>query len=305
MNTMVLRKQIKRIKIDVVYIFIRCIVGFFRILPRRVALSIGSVLGEIIPYFARKELKLAVRHLTIAFGSEKEEKEILRLAHEIFRQIAMNFVDTVRIRIMSHDDVIKVCVPHHFDRLRDAMKKGHGVIVLASHTGCWEFSGAYLAVKGIPLSAVVRRLYDPRFEDMLIETREYAGINVISRGEGTRDIVRVLKKGDVVGILVDQDTKVKGVFVDFFGRPAHTATAPALLSLRYNSPIIPVLTYRDKEHRHHVCIGEPVTIESTGDIEQDIVEITAECSRVTEQFVREHPEQWVWFHKRWKTKPEK
>ena len=269
------------------------------------ALSIGSVLGKIIPYFARKELKLAVRHLTIAFGSEKEEKEILRLAHETFRQIAMNFVDTVRIRIMSHDDVIKVCVPHHFDRLRDAMKKGHGVIVLASHTGCWEFSGAYLAVKGIPLSAVVRRLYDPRFEDMLIETREYTGIYVISRGEGTRDIVRVLKKGDVVGILVDQDTKVKGVFVDFFGRHAHTATAPALLSLRYNSPIIPVLTYRDKEHRHHVCIGEPVTIESTGDIEQDIIEITAKCSRVTEQFIREHPEQWVWFHERWKTKPEK
>jgi len=186
---MVLRKQLKKIKIDIVYIVIRCIVRFFRILPRRVALSIGSVLGRMIPYFARKELKLAVRHLTIAFGNEKDEKEILRLARETFRQMAVNFVDTVRLRIMSHDDVIKACVPHHIDRLHDAMKKGHGVIMLGSHTGCWELLGAYLVATGFPVSAIVRRLYDPRLEDMLIETREYAGINVISRGEGTRDIV--------------------------------------------------------------------------------------------------------------------
>ena len=198
--------------------------------------------------------------------------------------------------------MIKVCVPHHIDRLLDAMKKGHGVIVLASHTGCWELSGVYLAVTGIPLSAIVTKLYDQRLEDMLIETRKNAGIKVISRGKDTRNIIRALKKGDVVGVLVDQDTKVKGTFVDFFGKPAHTATAPALLSLKYKSPIVPMFAYRDREHRQHICIGEPVAINPTSDREQDINEITAKCSKVNEDFVREHPEQWVWFHKRWKTK---
>ena len=302
---MIFRKMFKRIKNDIVYVFIRFIIGFFRMLPRGAALTIGSMLGRIIPYFAGKEVRLAERHLTIAFGSEKNKREIHRLAHETFRQMAMNFVDTVRLKVMSPDDIERWSVPHNIDRLWEALKKGHGVICLSSHTGCWEFLGGYLAVIGVPVSAIVKRLYDPRLEKMLVEMRTGWGINNISRGRNTIDIIHALRKGDMLGILVDQDTKVKGVFVDFFGQPTHTATAPALLSYKYKSPILPIFTYRDSKHFHHICVGEPVTVESTGDRESDIMEITTKCSKVTENFIREHPEQWVWFHRRWKTKPEK
>ncbi|MFC1490846.1 lysophospholipid acyltransferase family protein [Candidatus Latescibacterota bacterium] len=301
-------KIVKKIRIEIAYLFVRLTVGIFRILPRRVALGVGSVLGRIIPYFAVKDLKLAADHLKIAFGDVKTDAEIMSMARETFRQIAMNFVDTVRIRSMSHDELKKLSVPHNMERLRDALAGGNGVIVLASHTGCWEWSGGYISIMGTPLSAITTKMYDPRLEKMLVETREYAGISVVSRGDNTRDILRTLKNKGAVGVLVDQDTKVKGEFVDFFGQPAHTATAPAILSMRYNSPIIPVLTYRDSQHRHHICIGEPVTIEPSGDSEQDILEITRKCSKVTEDFIREHPTQWVWFHKRWKrvqgTRPE-
>lgn len=300
---MTFRKIFKRIKNDIVYIFIRFIIGFFRMLPREAALTFSSLLGRIVPYFAVKEVKLAIKHLTIAFGGEKDEKEIRRLAHETFRHMAMNFVDTVRLKVMSPDEVKKWSVPHNIDRLWEALKKGHGVICLSSHTGCWEFLGVYLAVIGVPVSAIVRKLYDPRLEKMLVESRTGWGINNISRSHDTRDIIHALRKGDMLGILVDQDTKVKGVFVDFFGRPAHTATAPALLSYKYKSPILPIFTYRDSKNYHHACFGEPVTIEPTGDREKDIIEITAKCSKETENFIREHPEQWVWFHRRWKTKP--
>ena len=298
-------KTFKRLKKDIAYILIRLIIGFFRMLPRRAALNIGSVIGRIASYCAKKEFNLAIKHLTIAFGNEIDKNEICRLAHESFRYMAMNFIDTVRLRVMRPDEIKEICVPHNIDRLWKALNKGHGVIGLTSHTGCWELLGIYLAIIGVPVYAIARRLYDPRLEKMLFDTRTDGGIHTISRGHNTKDIIRVLKDGHLLGVLVDQDTKVKGVFVDFFGKPAHTATAPALLSLKYKSSIVPIFTYRDNHHRHHVCIGEEVEVEPGAGIENNVMEITYQCSKVTENFIRDHPEQWVWFHKRWKKQPER
>ncbi len=169
--------------------------------------------------------------------------------------------------------------------------------------GCWEMLGSYLVASDIPLAVIARRLYDPRLEKELYHSRSHAGLRVISRGKNTRDIIRILKKGYFLGILIDQDIKVKGTFVDFFGHPAYTATAPAYLALRYKLPIIPFFTYRDEYHRHHACVGPPISIEETGDSNRDVEKLTAWCSQTIEKFIRQHPEQWIWFHRRWKTKP--
>jgi KDO2-lipid IV(A) lauroyltransferase len=189
------------------------------------------------------------------------------------------------------------------ERVREVTARGPAIF-LTSHTGCWELLGAYLAIEGIPLDVVARRIYDERLERMLIDSRESAGMGNISRGTGTREIIRSLNAGRGIGFLIDQDIKnVKGEFVDFFGIPAHTATAPAQLALRRGIPILPILTYRDDNHCHHACIGEPLMIDISGDIDRDIHALTSRCSEVTEAFIREHPEQWVWFHERWKTRP--
>jgi KDO2-lipid IV(A) lauroyltransferase len=299
---MAIRPVVKRIRRDVSYALIRFVIMFFRMLSRGMALSVGSAVGAVIPYLARKEVNRAVAHLRIAFGGEKDEQEIRRLVREMFRHLALNFVDTVRITTMDPDTIREVCIPHDIERVWEALRKGHGIIGLGSHTGCWELLGVYLSVIGVPVSAIAQRIYDPRLEKMLTEIRAGGGMHTISRGHDTRDIIRVLKEGGLLGVLIDQDIRVKGTFVDFFGRPAYTATAPAQLSLKYKSPILPIFTYRDSEHRHHVCIGEPVAIEPTGDFEQDVRNLTAECSKVTERFIRDHPEQWVWFHERWKTR---
>ena len=297
-------KLLKKIKNDLVFYTVRGIIGFFRLLPRRVALAVGGTLGRIAPYVAAKECRLAVEHLTMAFGAEKSPDEIRRLARETFRMLALNFIDTARLARMSPDDIKRVCVPHNTDRLQDALARGHGILGLTSHVGCWELLGLYLGAIGIPLSAIAKKLYDSRFEAMLVESRARGGMKTISRGGNTRDIVRVLKDNNLLGILIDQDTKVKSVFVDFFGIPAATATAPAVLSLKYDTPIVPIFTYRDSLHRHHICIGEEVTVERSGDRDRDIHALTEACSAVMEKFIREHPEQWVWFHRRWKTRPE-
>lgn len=294
----------KRLRRDAAYIVIVTLVTFFRILPRRAALAIGSFVGRMIPYVARKEYRLAVENLTIAFGKEKSSGDIEKLAHESFRYLALNFIDTVRLKVMTNADVINVTVPHGVDHLHSAFAEGKGIIGLTSHAGCWELLGVYLTTLNVPISAIAARLYDHRLEKMLVDNRISGGIKNISRGQDTREIIRSLKQGYLVGVLIDQDiSKIRGDFIDFFGKTALTPTGPAILSLKYNVPIVPILTYRDTNHRHHACIGEPVVIERTGDFERDVSTLTAACSKVIEDFIREHPEQWVWFHRRWATRP--
>jgi KDO2-lipid IV(A) lauroyltransferase len=276
----------------------------FRILPRRTALFIGRQAGSLASYADRRDYRLAVEHLTIAFGSEKSGEEIRRLARDVFRYAAMNFVDTARLAVMSPDEINRVSVAHNIEHLNKIVESGKSSILLTGHTGCWELMGAWLSMNSIPLSVISKRLYDSRLENLILETRKKHGMENISRGRNTRDILRAFKKGRHVGLLTDQDTNVKGVFVDFFGKPAHTATAPAQLHLKYRYPIIPTFAYRDSRHRHHFWFGELIDYTPTGDREKDEYEVTEMCSKVTEQFIREHPEQWVWFHRRWKKQPD-
>lgn len=299
------RKRVQAVRRTLVYLLVRVTVAVFRAMPRRLAIAIGEVLGWAAPFLARKERRLSRKHLGIAFDGSKPPEELDRLSREMFRFLVLNFIDTIRLKAMSASQIRRTVVPHDMVRVRDAISRGPAIF-LTSHTGCWELLGAYLAIEGIPLDVVARRMYDERLERLLIDSRESAGMGNISRGSGTRDIIRSLNAGRGIGFLIDQDIKnVKGVFVDFFGTPAHTATAPAQLALKRGIPIIPILTYRDDNHCHHACIGEPLEIEMTGDYDRDTLALTAACSAATEAFIREHPEQWVWFHERWKTRPPK
>lgn len=299
------KRPFKKLKRDISFILILGIIGFLRFLPRNAALSFGALIGRLVPFIDRKIFNDSVRHLTIAFGKEKSALEIRDIARKSFIGLCMNFVETARLNVMTPEEAVSLCVPHNMNILREAVARGKGVIGLTSHAGCWEILGAYMALNGISVSVIANKLYDPRFEKIINETREGKGLKVISRGLDTREIIRAIKSGDLLGILIDQDMKVKGDFVDFFGIPAHTATAPAGLSLRYDAPILPIFTYMDKERHHHICVGEEVKIEKTGDMDKDILELTARCLKANEQFVSEHPDQWVWFHDRWKTKPKK
>lgn len=297
-------KFLKRMRKDFAYYFIRGIIGLFRFFPRKTSLRIGSLLGRIAPFVARKEYRLAVEHLTLAFGAAKNREEIRALARESFRHLALNLVDTVRIPVMTPEEILAICVPHGMEYAFAEKERGHGVISLTSHAGSWEVLGSFLTASGIPLAVIARKVYDSRLEKELYRMRSGAGFRVISRGRDTREIIRSLKEKYFLGVLIDQDTRVKGIFVDFFGAPAHTAVAPAYLSLRYTLPLIPFFTYRDDNDMHHICVGPPITIEETGDNDNDVAALTEKCSLATENFIREHPEQWVWFHRRWKTTPD-
>ena len=291
---------IKRIRHDLAYVLIRAVIGYFRLMPRKMALATGSAFGKVAPLFARTDYRRSIEHLTIAYGKEKSEAEIHALARMVFVHVAWNFIDLARIATMSEDDIKALIIPHNIDSVKDTLKEGRGILALTSHTGCWELLGSYLAAVGIPIAVISTQLYDPRLEALLLASRKHGGMKNISRGQNTREIIKAIRDGWLVGILIDQDTKVKGVFVEFFGKKAHTALSPALLTLKYNVPIVPIMTYRDENHNHHAVAGKAIEIIESGDREKDMEAIITSCSKVTEDFIREHPEQWVWFHRRWK-----
>lgn len=296
-------KVIKKIRRDIAFHLISFFIKFFRLIPRRVGLTIASVLGRIAPFVARKEYRLAVRHLTMAFGGEKSPDEIRTLAREVFRNLAMNFADTVRVGALTSEELEAMYNPVNVEEVWRRIDTSHGVILLMAHLGCWESMAAYLCSHGVRLSAIARKLYDPRLERLLYESRTSVGIHIISRGGNTRDIVKCLKSGGALGILVDQDINVKGEFVNFFGRPAHTAISPALLSFKYGSSLLLCVDYRDNSHKHNLIL-KPIEFERTGDTKKDVTDLMQRVSSELEQVIREHPEQWVWFHKRWRTQPE-
>jgi len=165
--------------------------------------------------------------------------------------------------------------------------------------------GAFLAIKGYPVNVVGAPIYDPRLDALVVKNRLSSGMNYIARGDATREIIRVLRRNELIGILIDQDTrKVDGVFVDFLGHPAYTPLGPVVLAMKTGAAIVPMAVHLKKNGRHSIDVRPALDMKFTGDLENDRIENTKLCNDVLTDFIRRHPTQWVWMHERWKTKPE-
>ncbi len=189
-----------------------------------------------------------------------------------------------------------------FEHLESAAQRKKGVIALTAHFGNWELLGAYVVHRGIPLRVVGTALQDPRIDALLVSTRNRAGYTNIARGKDTKEILRALQKGEALGMLIDQDTKVAGVFVDFFGIPAYTPTGPAVLASKYEVPIVPIFMWLKEDLTYQLECFPPLELSRTDDAAHDIEVNTRKCSEAYEKIIRQHPEQWAWMHKRWKTR---
>ena len=295
-----MRKKIKR---ELQYLFIVLMLGLLQRSPRKCALLLGALLGRLAFRLIRRERENVRRGLRVAFGGKKDGREIDGLAQEVFVELGKNVSDVAKLRAMSKGDLWRIVRPEGFEHLDRALAKGRGVIVIAGHLGNWELLAAYLASRGYPLNVVGRRLHDPRLDQALVRLRERWGVRNIARGRDTRDVLRALRRGEMVGLLIDQDTKVSGVFVDFFGRAAYTPVGPAVLATKLGAPVISTVIHRARDGTHRVQVGAEIDLSLTGNVDQDLRTNTERCSKVLERHIRQHPAQWVWMHDRWKTKP--
>ena len=293
----------KRVRRWLVYVFVLLFFRGLRSVNRLTAIRVTLLMGRMAFFLARGARHRSIRHLTWAFGNEKSPEEIRSLAQKAFLNLATAAADAIRLPILIEQGLENFVTVEGFHHLEKAHAKGRGTIILSGHFGNWELLAAWVAQKGIPLKVIGRPAYDLRLDKMLVDVRNKAGYTNIPRGKGTKEIVRSLKRGYALGLLIDQDTRVKGVFPNFFGRPAHTATGPIILSQKFDAPIVPIFIRLREDLTYHVYCGEELSLENTGDEERDLIVNTQKCSDVYERIIRRFPDQWVWMHRRWKKQP--
>jgi KDO2-lipid IV(A) lauroyltransferase len=295
----------KRIKNWLLFRLITTLISFLNFLPRSTAIWLAGFLGRSAFLFIRDARRKTLSNLSLAFGREMSEKESLNLGSEIFRNVGKNVADAVRLRKMSWEDVEKITEIEGLEYFEEAYQLGKGVIALTGHIGNFELLAAYFSLRGYKVSVVGRELYDPRLGRLLVQNRESVGVQNIPSSAGVKPIIRALKSGRALGVLGDQDSsRVRGVFVDFFGKPARTPVGPILLSYKTGSPIIPMAIVRRGKNRYRIVVRPEVKLISSADREKNVVEVTQRCTKVLESIIREYPDQWLWMHDRWKSKPE-
>ena len=223
------------------------------------------------------------------------------LARGSFKSLGRNALDAIRLSYISREEVLGLCTISGEEHLRRSYEKGRGIVGLTGHIGCWELFGAYISQKGYKLSVIARDLHDSKLNDILVRMRRRNGTVSIPRGTSAVAGYKVLKRGEILGMLLDQDIDVDGVMVPFFGVPAHTARGAALFALRSGADIVPMAIHMQPDGRHRITVRPPLEI-PPGDLGEEwrIDELTASCSKALEELIRIYPQQWVWFHDRWK-----
>ena len=293
----------KRQRRIIIFIFFKFLTFLIYLLPLWICLKIGQFLGGTVFYILKKEQKIALNNLDIAFGSSKSLKEKIIIVKQIFENMGRNFIEIMSLYKFNSSNIDNYVRCPDIGIIEHFIKNGHGGIVLSAHLGNWELMAHYFAIKGFKVNVIARRVRMERFEGILNSIRRRNRVNVLYRDAPAKEIISIIKKKEFIGIMPDQDIdSVTGVFVDFFGRLAWTPNGPAVLGLLTRVPIIPCFIVR-QNFGHEILIGKEVQQCWTGNKDEDILETTQRYTRVIEHYIRRFPSQWVWFHERWKTKP--
>ena len=285
------------------YYLARIVVFFIYLLPINIGLYLAKIIGRTAFYALKYYRDIAVSNLKNAFGSEKSKDEIRRTAKRVFENLAKNAVELVNFPKIDNSNIDKFVELKNTDILDRAFKKGQGIIIVTAHFGNWELMAATLRLKGYPGVTIGRRIYFEKYDRYLNWLRKTHDVDVVYRDESPRRVLKILKENRIVGIVADQDVdSVDGVFVNFFGKTADTPIGPAALAKASGASLIPVFIIRENG-RHILIIEKPIELIDTGNKETDLVANTQRWSDVVESYIRRYPEQWVWMHRRWKTKP--
>lgn len=275
-----------------------------RALPPNAGRELFAQLGAAAGRIAKRDHDRAVANLGIAFPDAPEPVR-RALVGAMFKQLGRNAFEFLRL-VGASPDAVKTRVSRldGMENYLAASARGKGVIVITGHIGCWELLPAYFVAMGHPVTVVGRRMSDARINRRLVSAREGLGVTSLDRDDHPRPMFEVLARGEILGVLIDQHTRVAGTWVPFFGRPAHTPTAVAKLALSTGAAIVPMGIFLERSGTYTVRVQPEIAVKRTGNRDADVQRITADASRAVEDLIRLDPSQWVWFHRRWR-EPEK
>ena len=293
------RKRLKRL---LRYAAVRLALGLVAMIPLRLAARLGELFGALAFRFARRERARALESIAFAFP-EKSVADREVLARACFRHLGRAAFELGCIDQLDASLSAWVEWPAADRRvLEQALARRKGVVFVSAHVGNWELLARRVSLAGFPCQTIARETTDPRLTALVERFRSASGLKSIWRGQdgAAKQMLRALKAGEILGLLIDQDTKVQSVFVPFFGRLASTPRAAADLALRTGAPIVLGFCQRGAAGTYRVTMREVAAPEG-GDREGAAVALTGTLTAGIEAAIRAAPEQWVWMHRRWKT----
>lgn len=277
---------------------------FARICPRSLFLHAGRLFGGMAYHLDRRHRAIALQNYATAFP-ETPEREATRSIRKTYEFFAFYLFDMLTCFPKFQPARMNDAEYEGLDHVDAAYARGKGVLFFTGHWGEWEMMAMAHGFKGYPLGVIARRLDNPHLEHLLATLRTSTGNFVIEKRDGIRPILRALREGKGIAILIDQNVSTdERIFVDFFGKAASTTPALGLLKLKTDAALIPVFALPLPGNRYRFSYGPPVETPLSGNRDADVHAITQACTNVIEQRVRENPKYWLWMHRRWKTRPE-
>jgi KDO2-lipid IV(A) lauroyltransferase len=274
------------------------------ILPRTSARAFAIAISQLVYLFHVRLRRVGMRNLEMAFP-EKSEKERERILRAEFTSLGRQLAELCQFPRYTPANIDEVVIYEQLENYERAYARGKGVLFLTAHFGAWELSAFAHSLHGHRVNIVMRPMDNPYLDSMLQSYRTMHGNKVVPKDDFVRGLLGAMKTGETVGILMDTNmTPPQGVFVDFFGIAACTASGLARIALRTDAAVVPGFTIWDESLRKYRLRFDPaLELIRTGDLEADIVTNTQKFTKVIEGYVRKYPEQWLWVHRRWKTRP--
>jgi KDO2-lipid IV(A) lauroyltransferase len=274
------------------------------VLPRRVARSLAAGLARVLYALLPKLHRTAKVNLKIAFPewSDAQRKALIR---KMVRHLGWMAAEFAQFPRYTKENISQLVVLDGNKNFLEGQRRGKGVLFLTGHIGAWELSSFAHAHYGYPLHYMARRIDNARIDALVNGYRCLSGNHPIFKNESARAMLKVLKEGGTIGILADQNTMPgEAEFVDFFGKAASTTTGIARVALHAESAVVPVYVVWDESiGKYRLRFEPPVELIRTGDTQRDIVANTQRFAKIIEGIIRKYPEQWVWLHGRWNTRP--
>ena len=279
------------------------------VMPRGLARALAGCLAFAVYWSFGRLRRVGWRNLSLA-QPELPKAEKTRILRGVYRHLGWQLVEFCRMARYTPENTRDWIRAEGMENYLAAQARGKGVLIVTGHLGAWELSSFYHSLMGHPMGMVIRRLDNPRVDAFVNALRCRHGNRVLHKDDFARGLLTAMHRGETVGILMDTNmTPPQGVFVPFFGTEACTATALARIALKTNAAVLPGFlvwepTERDGRGRYVLHFGPELALSRTADPEQDIVAATALCTATIESWIRRYPDQWLWVHRRWKTRPD-
>lgn len=280
----------------------KCIGQCIARLPRKLSLSIGVYLATTVFLLSRRQKGRACRHLAQSLGIGQLIAR--QLARRSFQNMGKNLMEFMQLPGMSSETIHQLVTFEGREHIDKALAQGRGAIILTAHFGNWELLGASILANGYTIRGITRQLRSKRLEAIVSSHREKVGWQGIDRDRSVREVLRCLKRNELIAILADVDTRTRGIFVDFFGRPAYTPYSPVALALKTGAAILPTFIIRQPDDSHRAIVESPLRLHRSEAKAEELLVNTQRFTKVIESYIRRYPEQWIWIHERWKTQPE-